>query len=69
MSNLFKYKMKIDADLATEERDESHSFSNVSYLAFILVCTIIITVFSAMVTVLNYCFPNALNGTYLKLFF
>ena len=69
MSNLFKYKMPIDAELATEEQDESRSFSNISYLAFILVCTIMTTVFSAMVMVLNYCFPGSLDGTYLKLFF
>ena len=69
MSNLFKYKMAIDADLATEEQDKSHLFSNISYLAFILVCTIMTAVFSAMVTVLNYCFPGSLDGTYLKLFF
>ena len=69
MSNLFKYKMAIDADIATEAQDESSSFSNIFYLAFILVCTIITTVFSAMVTVLNYCFSSSLDGTYLKLFF
>ncbi|MEM8718278.1 MAG: hypothetical protein AAGE84_03070 [Cyanobacteria bacterium P01_G01_bin.39] len=69
MSNLFKYKIALDADLTTEEKDESRSSSGIPYLAFILVCTIITTVFSAMVSVLNYCFPGSLDGTYLKLFF
>lgn len=69
MSDLFKYKIALDADLAESEKDEPRSVSNVSHLAFILVCTIVTTVFSAMVTVLNYCFPGSLNGTYLKLFF
>ena len=69
MSNLFKYKIARNADLTTEEQDESRLFSNISYLAFILTCTIVTTVFSAIVTLLNYCFPGSLNGTYLKLFF
>ena len=69
MSNLFKYKIALDADLAKEDKDKYPSISNVSYLAFILVCTIFTTIFSAIVIVLNYCFPGSLHGTYLKLFF
>ena len=68
MSNLFKYKI-VDADLATQDNQKSRSSSAIPYLAFALVCTTITTFFSAIVTILNYCFPNALNGTYLKLFF
>ena len=69
MSNLFKYKTDLDADLATEERYEQSSPYDVSYLAFVLVSTIITTVVSAIVMILNYCFPGSLDGTYLKLFF
>lgn len=69
MSNLFKYKIALDADLATEEKDEPNAPHTIPHLAFVLVCTITTTVFSAIVMVLNYCFPSSLDGTYLKLFF
>ncbi len=69
MSNLFKYKIALDADLATEEKDKQNFPQTISYLAFILVCTIITSVFSAIVMILNYCSPGSLDGTYLKLFF
>lgn len=69
MSNLFKYKIVLDADTATEEREEPLSPNLIPYLAFVLVCTIITTVFSAIVMILNYCFAGSLDGTYLKLFF
>ncbi len=68
MSNLFKYKI-VDADTATEAREDLLSPSLIPYLAFVLVCTIMITVFSAIVMILDYCFPGSLDGTYLKLFF
>ncbi|MGF1588415.1 MAG: hypothetical protein ACFCU7_04065 [Pleurocapsa sp.] len=68
MSNLFKYKI-VDGHTTTEERDKAHSPSLIPYLAFVLVCAIITTVFSTIVIVLDYCFPGSLDGTYLKLFF
>ncbi|PSB09968.1 hypothetical protein C7B62_11135 [Pleurocapsa sp. CCALA 161] len=68
MSNLFKYKI-VDADTATEEKEELLSPGLIPYLAFVLVCTIMITVFSTIVMILDYCFPGSLDGTYLKLFF
>ena len=38
-------------------------------IAFSLVYAIIAAVFSTMVIVLDYCFPDSLDGTYLKLLF
>ena len=69
MSNLFKYKIALDNDSAIEERYEPSSPYAIFYLALILVGTIVITVFSAIVMIFNYCFPGSLDGTYLKLFF
>lgn len=69
MSNLFKYKIGLDADSAIGKGYKPYSPSAIPYLASILVSTIVIAVFSAMVMVLNYCFPGSLDGTYLKLFF
>lgn len=69
MSNLFKYKIGLDADSTVEERYEPRSPYIVPYLAFVIVCTIMTTVFSGIVMVLDYCFPGCLDGTYLKLFF
>lgn len=68
MSNLFKYKIPLDVDSALAE-DEARLLSTIPCLAFLLVSTIITTVFSVLVMVLNYCFPGSLDGTYLKLFF
>ncbi|MEM8828517.1 MAG: hypothetical protein AAGE96_04070 [Cyanobacteria bacterium P01_G01_bin.19] len=69
MSNLFKYKTALDADIEPEEQDTPSGISNIPYLAFILACTIFTTAFAAIVVVLSYCFPGSLDGTYLKLFF
>ena len=69
MSNMFKYKMNLDADSTIEERDESLSLHAIPYLAFILVSTIITTFFSAIVMILDRFFSGSLDGTYLKLFF
>lgn len=69
MSNLFKYKTTLDAESTMDKRYEARSPYAIPDLAFILVSTIITTVFSAIVIVLNYCFPDSLDGTYLKLFF
>ncbi|MBE9046802.1 hypothetical protein IQ255_20715 [Pleurocapsales cyanobacterium LEGE 10410] len=69
MSNLFKYKIPLDPESAMEEKYQPPSQHTVFYLAFVLVCTITTTFFSAIVMILNYCFPGSLDGTYLKLFF
>lgn len=71
MSNLFKYKIALDADSnsSIEEEYKQISSDGVGYTAFALVCTIVTTVFSTIVMILNYCFPGSLDGTYLKLFF
>lgn len=71
MSNLFKYKIPLDADSTIQEQNKNeptYSYA-IPYLAFVLVCTIMTTVFSAIVMTLDYCFPGSLDGTYLKLFF
>ena len=69
MSNLFKYDIPLDT--VTEQRKENRTISlgAIPYLAFVLVCTITTTIFSAIVIILNHCFPGSLDGTYLKLFF
>ena len=69
MSNLFKYKIPLDAENAELEKRSPPPPKKISQLAFLLVCTVTTTTFSAIVTVLNYCFPGSLDGTYLKLFF
>jgi hypothetical protein len=71
MSNLFKYKIPLDADSTRQEQNKHEATSpyTIPYLAFLLVCTITTTIFSAIVIVLDYCFPGSLDGTYLKLFF
>lgn len=69
MSNLFKYKIGLDADSTIKQGYESRLPYAIPYFASVLVSTIMSTVFSAMVMVLNYCFPGSLDGTYLKLFF
>lgn len=69
MSNIFKYKIGLNADSAIEESNEPGSPYSVSYLAVVLVGTIMTAFFSAIVMILDYCFPGSLNGTYLKLFF
>ena len=69
MPNLFRYKIALDADSSLEEKPSSLSPHATRYTAFVLVCTIITTVFSAIVIILDYCFPGSLDGTYLKLFF
>lgn len=38
-------------------------------IALPIVYAIMVVVFSAMVFILNFCFPGSLDGTYLKLFF
>jgi|GEM_PF-2747484 len=69
MSNLFKYKISLDADSFTEERDGAPPPYAIPSVAFVLVCTITTIFFSAIVMILNYFFSDSLNGTYLKLFF
>lgn len=69
MSNLFKYKITLNPELAMEEKHQLPSQHTVFYLALILVCTATTTSFLAIVMILNYCFSSSLNGTYLKLFF
>ena len=69
MSDIFKYKIALDADSEIDERSNSPSSGAIGYIAFALVFTTVTTVFSALVMVLNYCFPGSLDGTYLKLFF
>jgi hypothetical protein len=70
MSNLFKYKIPLDADSTREQNKNEATYSYaIPYLAFLLVCTIMTTVFSTIVMILDYCFPGSLDGTYLKLFF
>lgn len=68
MSNMFKYKMGLNADSGIEEKEPGSSYS-VSYLAVVLVGAIMTAFFSAIVMILDYCFPGSLDGTYLKLFF
>ncbi len=69
MSNIFKYNIDLDTDSAIEERDNPLAPKTIPYLAFALVGTVMTTVFSAIVMILDYCFPTSLDGTYLKLFF
>lgn len=69
MPDIFKYKIALDADYTIDERSDAPSSGAIGYIAFALVGTTITTVFSALVMVLNYCFPGSLEGTYLKLFF
>lgn len=69
MSNLFKYKIAPDEDSAVEDKYEQSSSHALTYLALIMVGTVMISFFSAIVTILEYCFPSSLDGTYIKLFF
>jgi len=69
MSSLFKYKIDFDNDSTQEESYEQSPAENFPNLALILVATIILSFFSTIVMVLDYCFPDCLDGTYLKLFF
>ena len=69
MPNLFKYKFAFDAELPLGDRQKSLSPFAIRSIAFAIVCLIVTTVFSAIVMVLNYCFPGSLDSTYLQLFF
>ncbi|MEO1669446.1 MAG: hypothetical protein AAFR77_01465 [Cyanobacteria bacterium J06631_2] len=69
MSNLFKYKIVHDSDSNELESYEKRSLYDIHYLASFLVAVTITSLFSAIVMILNYCFPGSLDGTYLKLFF